>query len=405
MTLSLSQQPQRPASNATRSSHTPRLAASPLLAASLILLSTPSFADPDISALFQEYKERATAAAPAASADAGAAGATSNTINTGLVYGSMLGTSPLTQSTNADTSNLSLEEYFNLLKAKAIANASGATAAPAPQSSASGSEPSTVSTLLTPSDKNTMQSVSLLPELLDKLDHSITDNGLAYGPVRSMFPGRIMDSKEAMDAMLKEQKDGAPTEVNFYYPWLYRDQTYEMHFAHPQDLASCIYSLAIFTKDISPNVPYEKFIKGVSGFHYSVEQICDWINALQNSDQLRENELAFIALLRHDGVIERDATTQQYKPKGKVAHVLAASASKKRSILTNLRHERLHVYWDLDSSFRDKYIKIATSMSPEEQKQAFKHLVNYNQENIAQLIEEWAIGQAEKEPLKQKSEL
>ena len=51
-----------------------------------------------------------------------------------------------------------------------------------------------------------------------------------------------------------------------------------------------------------------------------------------------------------------------------------------------------------------QYIKQAQQMSPEEQKQAFKHLINYNQENVPQLIEEWAIGQAEKQPLKQKSQ-
>lgn len=126
---------------------------------------------------------------------------------------------------------------------------------------------------------------------------------------------------------------------------------------------------------------------------------------MHTSDQIRENELAFITLLIHDGIIAFDKQQLKYKPQGQIAHVLAAAASKKRSMLTNLRHERLHIYWDQDPSMQQKYIALAQKLSPKEQEQAFKHLINYNQDNIAQLIEEWAVGQAEKDPLKQRSEI
>ncbi|HIX56897.1 MAG TPA: hypothetical protein H9850_05440 [Candidatus Anaerobiospirillum pullistercoris] len=366
--------------------------------ATALLVSSPALADPDIRALFLEYQQKAMQQEQTQTSSSQADTATA-VIDT-TKYNSMLESSPLTQQKAAPTKAMTLEQYFNQLKSKALSQNTKAATAPAPAPT----DQSTAHTLLSPSNQNPIQDPTKLHELLNELDSYITDNGLAYAPVRSMFPGRIMDSQEAMQSMLKASQDGAPGETNFYYPWRYREQTYEMHFAHAADLASCIYALAIFTKDISPNVPYDKFIRGVSGFHYSVEQICDWLNNIKSTDQIRENELAFVALLLHDQVIVFDDASKLFKAQGKVAHVLAASASKKRTILTNLRHERLHVFWDLDPDFQAQYIKQAQQMSPEEQKQAFKHLINYNQENVPQLIEEWAIGQAEKQPLKQKSQ-
>ena len=37
-------------------------------------------------------------------------------------------------------------------------------------------------------------------------------------------------------------------------------------------------SLAIFTGDVSDDLPKETFYSSVRGFHYDIKQVCEWLN-------------------------------------------------------------------------------------------------------------------------------
>lgn len=196
----------------------------------------------------------------------------------------------------------------------------------------------------------------------------------------SIFPGK------------KIQKSLGTNESDFNYDWKYRKQSYEMHFENSTKLASAIYSLALYSKDITKEIPYEKFVKNVQGFHYSVSQICDWLN--HNSGQLSSDECWLIGCLIYDGVVS--IKNGVFTPNSKIKHVLGAAPGKKRTFALNLRHERLHVFYDQDKNFKTKYVNKWKSLTEEQKDNEKKKLKNYNSSNEAQLIEEWAIYIAEK---------
>lgn len=81
-------------------------------------------------------------------------------------------------------------------------------------------------------------------------------------------------------------------------------------------------------------------------------------------------------------------------PSGPVRHVLGAAPGHKRTFGDNLRHERLHIRWDEDPGFREKSEKQWAALSDDQKAQARRQLPQYPAE--AQLIEEWAVGLAEK---------
>ncbi|MDR0827349.1 MAG: hypothetical protein LBN33_05665 [Desulfovibrio sp.] len=178
---------------------------------------------------------------------------------------------------------------------------------------------------------------------------------------------------------------------NFTAPWRYRANTYEMHYGDSGALARASYALALHARDIDLSLPREKFIKGLLGFHYSVEQICAWLNDLSAGKSpdpdLDEGRLAGILLA--DGVIA--FKKGHFAPAGKIRHVLAASTGKKRSFAATLRHERLHIYWDEDRDFRARLTKKWQALPPEDRKAVKKALSRYAGDNEAQLLEEWAI--------------
>ena len=141
--------------------------------------------------------------------------------------------------------------------------------------------------------------------------------------------------------------------------------------------------MAIYAGDVDSSLDPQKFIEGVLGYHYRVTQVCAWLNAVvskkTSSPELDEENL--IGVLLSDGVIAIKGGN--FVPTGKYSHILAASQGKKRPFSDNLRHERLHVFWDEDSVFRERAQKIR------------KTLHQYAQENEAQLVEEWAVKRAE----------
>ena len=180
----------------------------------------------------------------------------------------------------------------------------------------------------------------------------------------------------------------------FLEPWKYREKTYELHYAEPEKLAQSIYSLALHAGDISADLPREKFLGGVLGFHYSVSQICAWLNdVFAWSKDLSAEENAFIGLLLQDGVVR--VTNGSWHEGPQINHVLGAAPGKRKAFDETLHHERLHVYWDEDEAFRTRETQAWENLSEAERETQRDRLKNYNQNNEQQLIEEWAVIRAE----------
>ena len=146
--------------------------------------------------------------------------------------------------------------------------------------------------------------------------------------------------------------------------------------------------------DISANLPREKFYSGVLGFHYSVSQICAWLNAVMAGQQgLSAEEGGFVGLLLQDGVVA--VANGRWQQGSAITHVLAAAPGKKRTFAANLHHERLHVFWDEDEAFRTRETGAWNGLSQAERDEQREKLKQYNQKNEAQLVEEWAVVRAE----------
>lgn len=198
------------------------------------------------------------------------------------------------------------------------------------------------------------------------------------------FPGRDKSTQT-------KDRSGA-----FYEPWKYRPATYELHYDSQQVLAAAVYGLALNAKDIDKTLDRNVFLNNVLGFHYSVDQICTWIGAVHNNeaDPMTAEERTFVKELELDGVLTlRDG---RCSGTGAVRHILAVTKGRKRSLEQNLRHERLHVFWDEDQDFRDAARSAWKALSEEQRAEAKQALRQYSQSNEAQLVEEWAIKQAEK---------
>lgn len=194
--------------------------------------------------------------------------------------------------------------------------------------------------------------------------------------------------------ILPDQAPGTGESL-FSYQWKYRPRTFEIHYDNPERLAKGIYSLALFAGDISGELPIEKFYKGVTGFHYSSQQIADWLNDILARHAVlppEENEL--VGDLLKGGVIR--IGRNGFMPGDGLSHVLGAAPGKKRTFADNLLHERLHVFWDEDSQMREQAEAQWARLNDQEKDAIRKRLKNYNQGNEKQLLEEWAILEAEK---------
>ena len=196
-------------------------------------------------------------------------------------------------------------------------------------------------------------------------------------------PGRLLGNKN------NERRTA------FVHPWKYRHNTYELHYEDPAMLAATVYGIALHVGDIDESLKVERFIGGVLGYHYSMQQVCAWLNAVANGDfplpKLDEMQLALL-LLQDEILVVKDG---HFISSGKVNHVLGSAPGKKRTFSDNLRHERLHVFWDEDASFREQSLSRWNELSAEKQDAAKKELSRYASGNERQLIEEWAIHQAE----------
>ena len=191
--------------------------------------------------------------------------------------------------------------------------------------------------------------------------------------------------------------DRPPTEL-FSEKWPYRSVTYEMYFPSKKPLARAIYGLALFTKDLKPSVTLARFEKGAGGFHYSTEQLVGWANAVGEGRQkfYTSEEKAFLEKLVQDKVMVK--VNGRFRQIGMIRHVLGVAPMKKRSMVLNLKHERLHVMWDENQKFRETYISRWRGLTDEEKQEVYKQLKGYNPEKEMQIIEEWSVRHAEKQP-------
>ena len=177
--------------------------------------------------------------------------------------------------------------------------------------------------------------------------------------------------------------------------WRYRAATYELYYGDSQELARTVYGIALHAGDIDASLSPERFIKGARGYHYSVGQMCDWINDLirKKEAEPRFDELVLLGLLLQDRVVT--VREGRFVPTGTIKHVLGAAPGAKRSFADNLRHERLHIFWDENADMRRQTEKKWQALSAAEKDKARKALAQYAQGNEEQLIEEWAIYNAE----------
>lgn len=218
------------------------------------------------------------------------------------------------------------------------------------------------------------------------LQGKTNDNDTDAASQSKLFPGRLIGNPQGIK------------EAAFTYPWKYRHQTYELHYENPQSLARSVYGLALFTGDISEDLPKEKFFSSVRGFHYSAWQVTKWLNHIKgNNNTLTDEEKLLIEFLIEDKFVVLKENT--FSPGIVAGHLVAAAPGSTRSFDYNLRHERLHVYWDEDihfqANFRAKWILLSSSEKDKEREK----LKNYNQSKEQQLIEEWAVKKSETEKL------
>lgn len=200
------------------------------------------------------------------------------------------------------------------------------------------------------------------------------------------FPGRVLG--EVTQDRLR----------SFHYNWAYRTNTYELHYISSVSLASGVYGLALHAQDIDTSLPKEKFVHGVLGYHYTVEQVCTWANDVLASDKaFPAEEVAFLSLLLSDNILAvRDG---RFIVTGVAGHIAAAAPGRKRSFEQNLRHERLHILWDEDAAFTQGMHDKWNNLSSQEKSDIKTVLHQYAKNNELQLIEEWAIKEAEKQDI------
>jgi len=213
--------------------------------------------------------------------------------------------------------------------------------------------------------------------------YSLLPNETEKATVSHQYPGRIIGEWPEKPGRL------------YFANWPYRGKTYEIFFSHKRELGRGIYGIALFTRDIDRAITLQKFEKGAQGFHYSISQVVDWANAvLQSKLKFNTNE-EFVLLY---WLVEEKAITLvggKWEPTGRIKHILGVTPGRKRSLKVNLNHERLHVIWDEDPAFREKYTDKWNKLTKVKREGILKDFKNYDQTNINQIIEEWAVRQNE----------
>lgn len=186
--------------------------------------------------------------------------------------------------------------------------------------------------------------------------------------------------------------------ADFPLVWKYREKCYEIYFSSPEELARSIYGLALSAGDIKADISLERFSKGVQGFHYDLEQVLEWLAAI-DSHKLNfytSQERRLVNWLLADKVLT--IKNQVLLDNRLVSHLLGAASGRRRTMEQNLTHERLHVMWSEDTDFRRQAINKWQQLSPEQKEEVYASLPGYAQDREMQIVEEWWIRQCEKLP-------
>ncbi|MEO5357995.1 MAG: hypothetical protein H7844_11950 [Nitrospirae bacterium YQR-1] len=181
----------------------------------------------------------------------------------------------------------------------------------------------------------------------------------------------------------------------FFNSWQYRKTTYEILFYKKEDLADMIYNIAVFHKDLDKSVSIERFRNGAQGFHYSTMQIVVWLNSsCKKHTVFGDKEIYFVKRLIKDGVL-KIKTPGNFEQGNSINHILGAAEGKKRNMTLNLTHEIIHVIWDQNQEFKNRYLKKWNNFSEEEKTKIIESFKGYDKSNVDQIIEEWAVKQNE----------
>ena len=207
------------------------------------------------------------------------------------------------------------------------------------------------------------------------------------------LPGRVVgDSPALRDFAAKSH-------------WAGREVSYELYFASAPELARGIYGLALDSGDVAPDMPLDRFERGAQGFHYSIDQVCHWANLALRGQMAwhAPEERKLLDRLLLDGAVNLENGT--VVPGQRIRHILGAAEGTKRGFAANLAHERLHILWDEDSSFKIDAFARWQDLSRAEKEEAYASLPGYSKEKEDQIIEEWAVRRTEKMPPEQREKL
>jgi hypothetical protein len=213
--------------------------------------------------------------------------------------------------------------------------------------------------------------------------YSVLPNETKKAPASLQYPGRIIGDWSEKPAKL------------YFANWPYRGTTYEIFFSQKRELGRMIYGLALLERDIDKSIALQKFEKGAQGFHYSISQVVNWANTvLEGKLKFNTNE-EFVLLywLMEDKAIS--LVDGMWAPTGRIKHILGVTPGRKRSLELNLNHERIHVIWDEDPAFQEKYTNKWNKLTEGKRAEILKGFKNYDRANINQIIEEWAVRQNE----------
>ena len=193
---------------------------------------------------------------------------------------------------------------------------------------------------------------------------------------------------------------GAPKEweAEFQRAWPGRSITAELYYPTQSLLARTAYDLAVFARDIGPEVDLARFERGAQGFHYHVNQVVGWANSLverRAAPSTAEGQ-RLLEWLVASGVLRWDGG--RYGRGGAVLHVLGATAGARRAFVLNLNHERLHVHWDENAAFREAELAGWRALDKAEKTEFLSRMRGYDQSRDLQMAEEWAVRRNEAVP-------
>lgn len=223
---------------------------------------------------------------------------------------------------------------------------------------------------------------AVAPPLGDVWQHYISKME-SFFPIMPSGPGRSVGDAASLQLVAASAH------------WKWRPVVYELYFESAPELARSVYGLALDMNDIDRDMPLNRFERGGQAFHYDVSQICRWINNVLH-ERVPVNtpqERRLIDWLFSDGVV--DIKGGLAVPGEKVRHILGVAGGKKRSFAINLVHERLHIVWDENEDFRNDAKKRWQTLSEKEKQSVYESLPGYSKDREEQIVEEWAVREAE----------